>query len=77
MTKLIYMIKNRYLSMPLPVRVAILYMFCSVIDRGIAFIVVPIYTRMVSSEQYGFYSVFQSWESIFSIFATLNMWNYL
>ncbi len=77
MLELIDRIKSKYLSIPLPMRVAILYMFCNVIQKGVAFVAVPIYTRIISSEQYGFYSVFLSWENILSIFATLNMWNYV
>lgn len=37
----------------------------------------PIYTRLMSAEDYGQYSVYLSWYEIVSIFATLNMWNYL
>ena len=70
-------IKSKYLSIPLPIRVAALYMLCSVIEKGIFLVVIPIYTRLVSSEQYGYYSLFQSWELVLIIFATLNLQNYL
>lgn len=70
-------ISHAYSSMPLPVKVSAIYMICSIIERGIYFFAVPIYTRLMPSEQYGIYSVFQSWESLLIIFATLNLWNYL
>lgn len=71
------LIKNKYISLPVPLKTSIIYMFCSILQKGIAFIVVPIYTRMVPSSEYGIYSLYQSWDAILCIFATLNMWNYL
>lgn len=68
---------NKYKELPLPVKTSIIYMFCSILQKGIAFIAIPIYTRLVSSNQYGVYSLYQSWDSILIVFATLNMWNYL
>lgn len=50
---------------------------CNIFQKAVQFLVVPIYTRTMSVEQYGQYSVYLSWHEIISIFATLNMWNYL
>ncbi len=36
---------------------------------------VPIFTRLMTTEQYGMYSVYQSWYSIITIFATLNLYS--
>ena len=46
---------------------------CSFIQKGISVISTPIFTRIMSTEEYGKYSVFNSWESIISIFVTLNL----
>ena len=70
-------VKKKYLLLPIPLRTSVIYMLCSVLQKGISFLVVPIYTRMVATDQYGIYSLYQSWDSILCIFATLNMWNYL
>lgn len=67
---------NKIKELPLPVKSTIICVLCSVLQKGIAFIVVPIYTRMVPSNQYGVYSLYQSWESVLSVFATLNLWTY-
>ena len=64
-------------SLPVAVKTSILYLVCSVFQKGIAFIAVPIYTRLVPADQYGVYSLYQSWDSVLCIFATLNMWNYV
>lgn len=69
--------KEKYTSVPLPVKVAALYAMCSVIVRYVAFISMPIYTRLISTDEYGYYSVFHAWEIVLVIFTSLNMQNYL
>ena len=68
---------NKYKKATPPVRASFIYVVCSVIQKGVAFFAIPIYTRLVPSSQFGIYSLYQSWESILLVFATLNMWNYL
>lgn len=48
-------------------------MISSVLQKGIVFIATPIYTRLLTTDQYGFFSTYNSWLSIISIFATLNL----
>ena len=59
------------------VKASFLFTVCSIFQKGISFFVVPIYTRLMPVEDYGQYSVFLSWYELITIFATLNMWNYL
>ena len=59
------------------VKASFLFTVCSIFQKGISFFVVPIYTRLMSVENYGQYSVFLSWYELITIFTTLNMWNYL
>ncbi len=70
-------IKAKYHAMSLPMRASVLFMICGLMQKGIAFLVVPVFTRLMPAEEYGQYSVFLSWYQIIMIFATLNMWNYL
>lgn len=76
MTKDLIKLKEKFAELPLPVKTSMVYVIFSVLQKGISFFVVPIYTRLVSAEQYGVYSTFLSWDSIICIFSTLNMWNY-
>ena len=46
---------------------------CNVINKGISLIIVPIYTRILSQEEYGTYSVFLTWLDLFAIIATLEI----
>lgn len=64
-------------KIPTMTMVSVIYMICNILQRGISFIVVPIYTRIVPSEEYGLYSIYQSWLAVLTLFATLSMWNYV
>lgn len=48
-------------------------MVCNVMNKGIALLTTPIFTRIMTEEQYGTFSVFQSWFSILIIFTSLNI----
>ncbi len=65
---------KKYKLLPIGARASFWYMICNLLQKGISFIVVPIYTRLLTTAEYGEYSVFFSWQSIFIIFATLNLY---
>lgn len=73
MKNMVNKIANAYLKMSAPVRASIWFTICSIIQKGITLLSTPIFTRLLTTEQYGMYSVYQSWYSIISIFATLNL----
>ncbi len=68
---------KKYRSIPVTVRISLLFTICGFLQKAVSVIVVPIYTRLMPSEAYGQYSVFFSWYQLLMIFTTLNMWNYL
>ena len=49
------------------------YLFSTILLNGINFIVTPIFTRIMSTGEYGLYNNYCSWQSIFSVFVTLNL----
>ena len=63
-----------YHKMSVQAKASIWYSCCSILQRGISFIIVPIYTRMLTTTEYGQYIVFQSWRDLLIIFATLNLY---
>ena len=65
-------IKN-YRSLPITLKAAIWFFMCTILQKGMAFIVTPIFTRMMSTEEYGIVSMYNSWSSILVIFATLDL----
>lgn len=64
---------NRYENMSVGVKASLWFMGCNVLQKGISFITVPIFTRMMTASDYGTYSLFCSWESVLAIFVTLNL----
>lgn len=64
---------KKYKAFPEPAKAALWFTICSILQRGIQFIVVPIYTRVLTTTEYGYYSVFTSWTEIIMIFCTLNL----
>lgn len=64
---------SKYKSIPVPVKASLWFAICSFMQKGISMITMPIFTRLLTTEQYGVYTVYQSWYSVISIFATLNL----
>mgnify|MGYP004518295845 CR=1 FL=1 len=66
-------LRAKYNSMSIETKAALWFAMCNFINKGIAMIVVPLYTRLLTTEEYGTYTVFQSWLNIFIIIATLEI----
>nr|WP_300800372.1 oligosaccharide flippase family protein [uncultured Acetatifactor sp.] len=66
-----YIIK--YEKMSTPVKAAFWYTICNVLNKGVALLSTPIFTRILTEEQYGTFAIFQSWYSILIIFTSLNI----
>lgn len=64
---------SKYKNMPSPARAAIWFVICNVVNKGLSLLATPILTRIMTTDQYGTFSVFQSWVSIMTVFCTLNL----
>ncbi len=56
-----------------PARASMWYVICSVAQKGISMVLIPLYVRLMTTEQYGIYTLFQSWAGIVLMCATLNL----
>lgn len=65
---------SKYNGISIQSKAAAWYTFCNILQKGISFITVPIYVRMLTTAEYGRFTVFQSWREILVIFATLNLY---
>lgn len=65
---------NKWKSLSLPVRASVCFMVCSFLQRGISVITTPVFTRLLSTKEYGVYSVFTSWLNVITVFATLQLY---
>ncbi len=66
-------IVNKYKSMPLQVKASFAFLICAFLQKGISFITTPIFTRILTTTEYGQYNVFNSWMGIISVIVTLNL----
>lgn len=73
MSDLIKKIAAEYDKMPITTKAAVWFTICNCISSGITFLSMPLFTRLMSSSQYGVVTVYNSWVQMFSVFATLNL----
>lgn len=66
-------LKTKYFSLSVGVRAALWFTICNLLQKGIAMITMPIFTRILTTDQYGVFTVYQSWYNIVSIIVTLNL----
>lgn len=52
---------------------AFVYTFCTVFSRGLAIITVPVFTRLMTTDQIGVVNLYNSWYSLISVVATLSL----
>lgn len=65
---------NKYKGMSVVAKAAIWFTFCNLMQKGISTITVPIFTRLLSTAEYGTYSLYLSWFNIFTIVTSLNLY---
>ncbi|MBD5448560.1 MAG: oligosaccharide flippase family protein [Lachnospiraceae bacterium] len=64
-------IKEKYNQIPVAMKASFWFVICSVLKDVIDILVMPVFTRILTTEQYGIYNVYQSWFQIFKIIFTL------
>ena len=64
---------GKYNALSVQLRATIWFFVCSVLQRGISVITTPIFTRLLSTKEYGQFSVFNSWLTIAQIVVTLQL----
>lgn len=64
---------KKYKNLSLPVKAAIWFLICSILQKGISVLTTPVFTRLFTTEEYGKYSLYCSWSDILCIFITLNL----
>lgn len=64
---------ERYKNMPLPMKAGVWFTICSILQRGISVLSMPIFTRLLNTDQFGEYNLYISWSMILSLVVTLNI----
>lgn len=63
----------KYKNLTTVAKATLWYTIANVLVKGVALLSTPIFTRVMTEEQYGTFSIFQSWYSIIIIFTSLNI----
>lgn len=64
---------DKYRKIPVQAKATLWFMVCTMLQRSISVLTTPIFTRLMSEEQYGQYTVYLSWVQIFTIITTLRL----
>lgn len=65
-----------YNRVPQSAKASMWFLFANVFQKAVMVIFTPVFTRLMTTEEFSKYAVFQSWETILTVFATLNISNY-
>lgn len=66
---------NKYKTIPVQVKASFWFLICGFLQKGVSVITTPIFTRLLSTAEYGQYSVFNSWLGIATVFVTLQLYS--
>ena len=63
----------KYHSLKVQQRAMLWYTFANILIKSIALLSTPIFTRLMTTGEYGTFTIFQSWLNILIIISSLNM----
>ena len=64
---------NKYKDIPVQVKAAVWFTVCSILQNGLHLITMPIYTRILTTEQYGLSTLYFAWADIVVVFTSLKL----
>lgn len=70
------MIKNLYTkfkNLPDSMKSGVVYTFSSLMSKGVIFLTLPVFTRIMPTDEIGIVNLYSSWYGIISIFSTLSL----
>lgn len=65
----------KYKNLSIQAKAALWFTICNFLQKGISFVVVPVFTRIMSTEQYGVFTLYISWYQILNIITSLYLFN--
>ncbi len=66
-------LSDKIRGIPEGVKASVAYTVCSILQRCLSMVTMPLFTRILTQEQYGQYTLYSTWMNIFTIFITLNL----
>lgn len=66
-------LRKKYDQMSPAVRTSVWFTFCQFLQRGIVVITVPVFTRLLATEEYGICNIYFTWFDLFLLFTSLKI----
>ncbi len=66
-------ILGKYRDLPVQVKASLWFLLCSILQKGISVITTPIFTRLLTAEEYGEFGAFNSWYLIILVIVGMNL----
>ena len=66
-------LQKKYRELPVAVKTSVWFTVCQFLQRGISFITVPVFTRLLSAEEYGVCNIYFAWFEVFLLFTSLKI----
>lgn len=66
-------LKEKWQALPPAAKASTAYLICNIVQKCMSFFTMPLFTNLLTEEQYGQALVFSSWSGILSIALTLNL----
>lgn len=67
-------LQETYRKLSVQAKSSLWFMITQCLKKGIGFIVVPLYTRLLTAGEYGKYNIFYSWYEVLLVFGTLRLY---
>lgn len=66
-------ILKKYNSLSIVVKATLWFTICSILQKSVSLITTPIFTRLLTTDEYGLYSAYLSWLNIFTVIVTMRL----
>lgn len=66
-------ILKKYNSLSVVVKATLWFTVCSVLQKSVSLLTTPIFTRLLTTDEYGLYSAYLSWLNIFTVIVTMRL----
>jgi O-antigen/teichoic acid export membrane protein len=64
---------KKYKALPAPLKASLWFTICSILQKSLSIITLPLYTRLLTTNEYGLSIIFLSWLDIVDVIATLRL----
>lgn len=65
---------DKYKNLPIQLKASVWFLVCSFLQKGISTITTPIFTRILTTAEYGQFNVFNSWLGIVTVIVCLDLY---